>query len=214
MYLIASKPDIMFAVCLCPRYQSNPKNLTFKLSKESLDTLKGKLLLVSGILKRETLNFMLKLTMTIEGAILTGKSTSIGCLFLGPRLVSWQCKKKWNEFVSTVEAEYIVASACWSQVLRCHSQRLNYEFNCLWLIILVQVCSENQLANLLTKAFEARRFEYFVKAIGMCWNIRSSKLCIYILVDVRATSQIVKDKGDMRIRLDTWRCAETITRTP
>ena len=27
LYLTASKPDIMFSVCMCARYQSNPKKL-------------------------------------------------------------------------------------------------------------------------------------------------------------------------------------------
>jgi len=43
------------------------------------------------------------------GCNLNRKSTSGGCQLLGPRLISWQCKKQTNVSVSTAEAEYIAA---------------------------------------------------------------------------------------------------------
>jgi len=41
LYLIASRPDIMFAVCLCARYQANPKESHFKDAKRILKYHKG-----------------------------------------------------------------------------------------------------------------------------------------------------------------------------
>jgi len=35
LYLIASRPDIMFVVCLCARYQANPKESHFKSCKKN-----------------------------------------------------------------------------------------------------------------------------------------------------------------------------------
>ncbi|KAK1406207.1 hypothetical protein QVD17_41496 [Tagetes erecta] len=63
------------------------------------------------------------------GCALDRKSTTGGCQFLGPRLVSWQCKKQTNVSVSTAEAEYIAASAGCSQVLWLQNQLLDYGFN-------------------------------------------------------------------------------------
>ncbi|KAK1406136.1 hypothetical protein QVD17_41423 [Tagetes erecta] len=63
------------------------------------------------------------------GCALDRKSTTGGCQFLGPRLVSWQCKKQTNVSVSTAEAEYIAASAGCSQVLSLQNQLLDYGFN-------------------------------------------------------------------------------------
>ena len=37
MYLTASRPDIMFATCLCERYQSNTKQSHLAAVNESLD---------------------------------------------------------------------------------------------------------------------------------------------------------------------------------
>jgi len=41
LYLTASRPNIMFSVCLCVRFQSNPKESHFKASKRILKYLKG-----------------------------------------------------------------------------------------------------------------------------------------------------------------------------
>ena len=41
LYLTASRPDIMFVVCLYTRFQSNPKESHLKLAKRILKYLKG-----------------------------------------------------------------------------------------------------------------------------------------------------------------------------
>ena len=41
LYLTASRPDIMFVVCLCARYQANPKESHLKAAKRILKYLKG-----------------------------------------------------------------------------------------------------------------------------------------------------------------------------
>ena len=41
LYLTASRPDIMFVVCLCVRYQANPKESHFKAANRVLKYLKG-----------------------------------------------------------------------------------------------------------------------------------------------------------------------------
>ncbi|GJV88917.1 retrovirus-related pol polyprotein from transposon TNT 1-94 [Tanacetum coccineum] len=51
------------------------------------------------------------------GASLDRKSTTIGCQFLGCRLISCQCKKQTVVANSITEAEYVAASSCCRQVL-------------------------------------------------------------------------------------------------
>ena len=41
LYLTASRPDIVFVVCMCARFQSNPKQSHFSAAKRILKYLKG-----------------------------------------------------------------------------------------------------------------------------------------------------------------------------
>ena len=41
LYIISSRSDIQFGVCLCARFQSNPKESHFKAAKRILKNLKG-----------------------------------------------------------------------------------------------------------------------------------------------------------------------------
>ena len=41
LYLTASRPDIMFVVCLCARYQSDPKESHYNATKRILKYLQG-----------------------------------------------------------------------------------------------------------------------------------------------------------------------------
>ncbi|GJX74117.1 retrovirus-related pol polyprotein from transposon TNT 1-94 [Tanacetum coccineum] len=89
------------------------------------------------------------------------KSTTGGCQFLGNRLISWQCKKQTVVATSTTKAEYVAAASCCGQVLWIQNQLLDYGYNFMNTIINI----DNN--NLLTKGFDAGRFQYLVSSIGM-----------------------------------------------
>ncbi|GKE43182.1 putative ribonuclease H-like domain-containing protein, partial [Tanacetum coccineum] len=109
------------------------------------------------------------------GASLDRKSTKGGCQFLGCRLISWQCKKQTMVANSTTEAEYIAASNCYGQdpvfrsktkliEIRHHFIRDSYEKN---LIQMIKIHMDQNVADLLTKAFDVSRFQYLIASIGM-----------------------------------------------
>ncbi|GJW54414.1 hypothetical protein Tco_0098499 [Tanacetum coccineum] len=79
MYLTSSRPNIMFVVCACARYQVNPK--------------------VSH------LHAVKRIFSDYAGASLDRKSTTGGYQILGCRLISWQCKKQTVVANSTTEAD-------------------------------------------------------------------------------------------------------------
>ncbi|GKD10664.1 putative ribonuclease H-like domain-containing protein [Tanacetum coccineum] len=91
MYLTSLRPGIMFALCVCARYQVNPK--------------------VSHLYA------MKRIFSDYAGASLDRKSTIGGCKFLRCRLISWQCKKHTVIVNSITEAKYVAASCCCGQVL-------------------------------------------------------------------------------------------------
>ena len=88
MYLTASRPDIMFAVCVCARFQANPKISHLHVAKRIFKYLKGKSKL--GLWYPKDSPFELKAYTDSDygGANLDRKSTSGGCQFLGERLVT------------------------------------------------------------------------------------------------------------------------------
>ncbi|GKB02816.1 hypothetical protein Tco_0830905 [Tanacetum coccineum] len=129
MYLTASRPDIMFAVCACSRFQVTPKSSHLSAVKRIFRYLKGKPKL--GLWYPRVSSFDLKSYSDIDyaGANLDRKSITGGCQFLGRRLISWQCKKQTIVATSTTEAEYVAAASCCGQVLWIQNQMLDYGFN-------------------------------------------------------------------------------------
>ncbi|GJX76742.1 putative ribonuclease H-like domain-containing protein [Tanacetum coccineum] len=109
MYLIASRPDIMFSVCACSRFQVTPKTSHLHAMKRIFRYLKGKPKL--GLWYPRVSSFDLEAYSDSDyaGANLDRKSTTGGCQFLGRRLISWQCKKQTIVATSTTEAaEYLL----------------------------------------------------------------------------------------------------------
>ncbi|GKB79283.1 hypothetical protein Tco_0946178, partial [Tanacetum coccineum] len=94
------------------------------------------------------------------GATQDRKSITGGCQFLGNRLISWQCKKQIVVVTSTTEAEYVAAACCCGQVLWIQNQLLDYGYNFMNTVINI----DNN--NLLTKGFDAGRFQYLVSSIS------------------------------------------------
>ncbi|GJT49294.1 putative ribonuclease H-like domain-containing protein [Tanacetum coccineum] len=112
MYLTSSRPDIMFAVCACARYQVNPKVSHLHAVKRIFRYLKGQPKLGLWYPKDSPFDLVAYTDSDYAGASLDRKSTIGGCQFLGCRLISWQCKKQTVVANSTTEAEYVAASSC------------------------------------------------------------------------------------------------------
>ncbi|GJU99986.1 ribonuclease H-like domain-containing protein [Tanacetum coccineum] len=128
MYLTASRPDIMFAVCACARFQVTPKTSNLLAVKRIFRYLKGKPTLGLWYSRDSPFELVAYTDSDYAGATQDRKSTTGGCQFLGNRLISWQCKKQIVVATSTTEVEYVAAT------------------------------------NLLTKGFDAGRFQYLVSS--------------------------------------------------
>nr|GEY26294.1 putative ribonuclease H-like domain-containing protein [Tanacetum cinerariifolium] len=117
MYLTSSRPDIMFTVCACARFQVTPKVSHLNAVKRIFRYLKGKTLLGLWYLKDSPFNLVAYSDSDYAGASLDRKSTTGGCQFLGCRLISWQCKKQTVIATSSTEAKYVAAASGCAQVL-------------------------------------------------------------------------------------------------
>ncbi|GKE29644.1 putative ribonuclease H-like domain-containing protein, partial [Tanacetum coccineum] len=129
MYLTASRPDIMFAVCTCFRFQVTPKTSHLHDVKRIFRYLKGKPKLGLWYPRESSFDLEAYSDNDYARANLDRKSTTGGCQFLGRRLISWQCKKQTIMATSTTEAEYVAAANYCGQVLWIQNQLLDYGFN-------------------------------------------------------------------------------------
>ncbi|GJY85657.1 putative reverse transcriptase, RNA-dependent DNA polymerase [Tanacetum coccineum] len=174
--------DITFAVCACGRFQVNPKNSHLRVMKRIFRYLKGQSKLGLWYPKDSPFDLVAYTDSDYAGVSLDRKSTTGGCQFLGCRLNSWQCKKQTMVANSTTEAEYIVASNCYGQSTICivknpvfHSKTKHIEIrhhiirdsNEKKLIQMIKIHTDQNVADLLTKAFDVSRFEYLITSIGM-----------------------------------------------
>nr|GEW52876.1 putative ribonuclease H-like domain-containing protein [Tanacetum cinerariifolium] len=129
MYLTASRPDIMFAVCACARFQVTPKTSHLHDVKRIFTYLKGQPKLGFWYPRNSPFDLEAFSNSDYARASLDRKFTTGGCQFLGKRLISWQCKNQTIVANSTTEAEYVAAASCCGQVLCIQNQMLDYVFN-------------------------------------------------------------------------------------
>ncbi|XP_074353600.1 secreted RxLR effector protein 161-like [Apium graveolens] len=100
LYLTASHPDIIFATCLCARFQADLKD--------------SHLIAVKRIFSFDLIGYT---DSDYAGCKIDRKSTSRSYQFLKGKLVSWFRKKHHSVSTSTAKAEYIVVGSCCSQIL-------------------------------------------------------------------------------------------------
>ncbi|GAV60613.1 hypothetical protein CFOL_v3_04143 [Cephalotus follicularis] len=117
LYLTASRPDIMFSVCLYDRFQSCPKETHLIAVKRIFRYLAYTPLLGLFYSKDSLFNLHAFFDADYGGCKIDRKSTSGICQFLGNSLVSWFSKKQNSIALSNIEAEYVVAGICCAQVL-------------------------------------------------------------------------------------------------
>ena len=117
LYLTASRPDILFVVCLCARFQSAPTELHLKTVKRIFKYIACTSKIGIWYPKNKKFELLGYLDADYVGCKLDRKSTSGTCQFLGDKLISWSSKKQNSVALSTAEAEYISIGNCCAQIL-------------------------------------------------------------------------------------------------
>jgi len=104
LYLTASRHDILFSVCLCARFQSDPRESHLTIVKRIFRYLKGTTNL--GLLYKKSSYYKLVGFCDADyvGDRIERKSTSGNCQFLGDNLISWASKRQAIIALSIAEA--------------------------------------------------------------------------------------------------------------
>jgi hypothetical protein len=117
LYLCASQPDIMLSVCMCARFQADPKEVHLRVVKRIMRYLVYTPKFGLWYPKGSTFDLIGYSDADWAGCKIDRKSTLGTCQFLGRSLVSWASKKQNSVALSTTEAEYIAAGHCCAQLL-------------------------------------------------------------------------------------------------
>jgi hypothetical protein len=117
LYLCASRPDIMLSICMCARFQADPKEVHLRAVKRIMRYLVYTPKFGLCYPKGSTFDLIGYSDADWAGRKIDRKNTSGTCQFLGRSLVSWDSKKQNSVALSTAEAEYIAAGHCCAQLL-------------------------------------------------------------------------------------------------
>ncbi|GJY44829.1 hypothetical protein Tco_0433042 [Tanacetum coccineum] len=127
LYLTASKPDIMFSVCLCARFQENPKTTHLEAVKRIFRYIRETTHLGLWYPKGTGIETIVYADSDHAGDYVDQKSTSGICTFMGCCLTSWLAKKQTALAISTIEAEYVSAGKACQQALWMKQALIDYD---------------------------------------------------------------------------------------
>ncbi|GJU97555.1 putative ribonuclease H-like domain-containing protein [Tanacetum coccineum] len=160
MYLTTSRPDIMFAVCACSRFQVTPKTSHLSVVKR---IFRG---LISWQYKKQTI----VATSTTEAEYVVAANYCGQVLWIQNQMLDYGFNfintKIYidNESTICIVKNPVYHSKTKHIAIRHHFIRDDYEKK---LIQVLKIHTDDNVADLLTKAFDVSRFQFLVVTIGM-----------------------------------------------
>ncbi|GJZ57174.1 putative ribonuclease H-like domain-containing protein [Tanacetum coccineum] len=177
MYLTASRPDIMFAVCACARFQVTPKVSHLHAVKRIFRYLKGHPKLGLWYPRDSPFNLEAFSDSDYARASLDKKSTTGGCQFLGKKVL-WIQNQMLDHGFNFINTKIYIdneSTICIVKNLVYHSKTKHIEIKHHFirdshgkkLIQVIKIHTDQNIVDLLTKAFDVGRFQYLTASIGM-----------------------------------------------
>ncbi|GKC14369.1 retrovirus-related pol polyprotein from transposon TNT 1-94 [Tanacetum coccineum] len=167
MYLIASRPDLVFAVCMCARYQSKPAKKHLEAVKRVFRYLQGTINMGLWYPKYTTMALphtqmqIMQVVKTHEEAHLEVLSSLVINYGFAYNYVPLYCDNK------------IAIALCCNNVQHSRSKHIDIQHHFIreqvenGVFELYFVRTEYQLAYIFTKAFPRERFEFILPRLGM-----------------------------------------------
>jgi hypothetical protein len=117
LYLMMTRPNIQFTVCLCVRFQASPCSSHQMVVQRIFRYLKHTLEFEIWYSASSLLDLVGFSDADFMGCGIDRNSTFDTCYFLRSCLVCWSARKQSSVAQSTIEAEYITAASYCSQIL-------------------------------------------------------------------------------------------------
>ena len=112
LYLTGTRPDIMHAVGIVGRFQTNPKETHLQAVTRIFKYLQGTQNYGLWYPRDTDLTLHAYTDADWAGSVDDRKSTSGGAFFMGSIIVSWFNQKQSSIALSTAEVEYVATASC------------------------------------------------------------------------------------------------------
>ncbi|GJZ45925.1 hypothetical protein Tco_0593521 [Tanacetum coccineum] len=180
MYLTASRPDLIFVVCMCARYQAKPAEKHLHAVKRIFKYLRGTVNRGLRYEKDSSISLTTYADADHAGCQDTRRSTSGSMQFLGDRLVSWSSKRsqltdyglRFNKIPMYCDNKSAIALCC-NNVQHSRSKHIDIRFHFIkeqvenGVVELYFVNTEYQLADIFTKPLCRERIEFLINKLRM-----------------------------------------------
>jgi hypothetical protein len=110
LYLMVTRSDIQFIVCLCARFQASPRSSHRMAVPRIFRYLKHTPEFGIWYSVSSSLHHVGFSVADFMGCGIDRKSTSSTCHFLGSSLICWSARKQSSVAQSSTEAEYVAAT--------------------------------------------------------------------------------------------------------
>ncbi|GJY10268.1 retrovirus-related pol polyprotein from transposon TNT 1-94 [Tanacetum coccineum] len=174
MYLTASRPDLVFAVCMCARYQASPTKKHLEALKRVFRYLKGTINWGLWYPKDTAMALTAYVDADHTGCQDTRRNTSGSAQFLGDKLITAFGLR----FLPSQDSPCIVNNTqCYcsllQQCLALPSKHIDIRHHFIrekvekGVVELYFVMTDYQLADIFTKALPREQFEFLLSRLGM-----------------------------------------------
>ncbi|GJR69146.1 retrovirus-related pol polyprotein from transposon TNT 1-94 [Tanacetum coccineum] len=175
MYLTASRPDLVFDVCMCARYQFKPTKKHLEVVKQVFQYLQGTINMGLWYPKDIAMALTAYADADHAGCQDTRRSTSGSAQFLGDKLMRTQLSDDgfaYNHIPLYCDNKSAIALCC-NNVQHSRSKHIDIRHHFIreqvekGVVELYFVRTEYQLADIFTKALPRERFEFILPRLGM-----------------------------------------------
>ncbi|GJY70871.1 retrovirus-related pol polyprotein from transposon TNT 1-94 [Tanacetum coccineum] len=175
MYLTSSRPDLVFAVCMCARYQAKPTKKHLHAVKRIFKYLKGTINMGLWYSKDSCIVLTAFADADHAGCQDTRRSTSGSMQLLGERLMRSQLTDYglvFNKIPLYCDNKSAIALCC-NNVQHSRSKHIDIRYHFIkehvenGVVELYFVGTDYQLADIFTKALSRERLNFLIEKLGM-----------------------------------------------